>query len=145
MKFLKSIFSVKYNSNLLNMWMFVLRILIGIFILTHGFPKFQTLISGAEIHFADPIGLGVKASFALVVFAEFFCAILLILGLFTRLATIPLIISMAVASFFAHAGDTFADKELSLLYLILFVTFMISGGGKYSLDNLIYSGLLRKK
>ena len=145
MKFLKLIFSVKYNSTALNVSLLILRLFVGIFMLTHGFPKFQTLISGEEIHFADPIGLGVIASYILVVFAEFFCSILLILGIFTRLSTIPLMFSMFVASFISHSGDPFSSKELSLLYMIIFAYIFIMGGGKYSIDNIILGRLSAKK
>ena len=47
------------------------------------------------------------------VFAEFFCAAFIILGLFTRLASIPLVIAMGVAVFFAHKGIHVHATDLS--------------------------------
>ena len=83
----------------------------------------------------DPYGLGVTTSFVLVVFAEFVCSVLVILGLATRLATIPIIITMATAVIIAHANDPFGVKEKPLLFLVCFVFILIIGAGKYSVDN----------
>lgn len=91
-------------------------------------------MSGAS-QFGDPLGLGSELSLALTVFAEFVCAILLILGLATRLATIPLIITMVVAGFIVHGNDPFGKKEMALLYLAVYFVLLITGPGKYSLDN----------
>ncbi|MDR2011339.1 MAG: DoxX family protein [Bacteroidales bacterium] len=145
MKFINLIFSNKINSNVLNLWLLVFRIIVGAFLLTHGFPKFQHLISGEEIHFADPIGLGAKTSFILIVFAEFFCSILIILGAFTRLSTIPVMFGMFVASFITHGGDTFSGKESSLIYMVMFASIFITGAGKYSIDYLVTKNLVRNK
>lgn len=103
----------------------------------HGLGKFNRLFSGEEISFFDPFGIGPAASLALVVFAEFLCSILVALGLFTRLAVIPLIITMVVAVFVRHAGDSFGQIEKGLMYLFVFVALSFSGAGAYSIDALI--------
>lgn len=103
--------------------------------LTHGVPKLMKLFSDAEIKFADPFGFGAVPSLLLAVFAEFFCSILIILGLGTRLATIPLLITMLVAAFHAHANDPFGSKEKPLLFALLYFLFLVFGGGKYSFDQ----------
>ncbi len=132
---MKRLTSISYSQATLNMWSLILRVAIGVMMLTHGFPKFQKLIAGGEIQFADPFGMGTYLSFALVVFAEFFCAILLIFGLFTRLATIPLMITMLVAIFYAHANDPFGKKEMAVLYLISLITIAVIGPGSFSIDG----------
>lgn len=115
----------------------VLRLIAGVGILTHGWPKVQKVIEG-NFQFGDPIGLGPEVSLILAAFAEGICSILLILGLVTRLALIPLIINMAVAFFIVHAGDDFGTKELSLLYLGMFVTLFLTGPGKISADQPLF-------
>lgn len=102
--------------------------------LTHGVPKLLKLFGSEEIAFADPFGLGPGMTLALAVFAEFLCSILILLGLATRLAVIPLIITMASAFFIVHATDAFRNKELSLVYLLIYVVLLITGAGKYALD-----------
>lgn len=111
-----------------------LRVIVSVFMLTHGYGKFLMLVGGDTIQFADPIGVGVTASLALAVFAEFFCSIFLILGLATRLSSIPLLITMIVAGLIVHAADPFMRKELPLLYAIIYTVILIAGPGKFSLD-----------
>lgn len=134
---MKQIFNTQYNPSTANVWLLLLRVMAGTFMLTHGYPKFQTLIAGGEIAFFDFMGLGVTASLFLAVLAEFFCSIFIILGLGTRLAAMPLIITMLVAAFNVHADDPFQKKEFALLYLLIFTTLLVFGGGKYSIDRLI--------
>ena len=70
--------------------------------LSHGYPKFQRLIAG-NLKFGDQLEIGSELFFVLVVFGEFACSILLILGLFSRFASIPLAFTMFVAFSIAHA------------------------------------------
>ncbi|GGF00871.1 putative oxidoreductase [Chishuiella changwenlii] len=114
----------------------LLRIAGGGFMLTHGFGKLQKLINGT-FEFADPIGIGPEMSLALVVLAEIVCAFFILIGLLTRLAAIPLIITMLVAVFIIHDKDSFGNKELGLLYLILSIVIFLVGAGKYSIDRLV--------
>jgi len=121
----------------LDILVLVLRITLAVFMLTHGWPKFLRLLEGGEIQFGDPIGLGPTLSLILTVFAEFFCSILIGIGLGTRLAAIPLIITMAVAAFVAHGGDPFRQKEVALLYLLFYITLLVVGSRKYSIDSFL--------
>ena len=106
--------------------------------LTHGIPKLILLLSGNEIHFLDFLGLGPHISLALAVFAEVACSILIFLGLATRFASIPLIITMLVAIFKAHGADPFNIKELAVAYLVIFFALLIAGGGKFSLQYYLF-------
>lgn len=102
--------------------------------LTHGFPKLQKLVAG-DLQFGDPLGVGQEISLVLAVLAEFVCSILVILGLFTRVAVIPLAVTMAVAFFIVHSADPLQIKELSLVYLTVFVGLFFTGPGRYSIDG----------
>ena len=106
----------------------------GIMAYSHGWGKLQKMLGG-DMSFADPIGVGEEVSLVLTVFAEFVCGILVALGLFTRAALIPLIITMGVAVFIIHADDPFGKQEFGLLYLIPYVTLYLTGPGKLSLDK----------
>ncbi|HET7361778.1 MAG TPA: DoxX family protein [Salinimicrobium sp.] len=127
-----------YPTNLtlpkVDLGLLVFRIAISGMMLTHGIPKLITLFGSGEIAFGDPIGLGSVTSFTLVLIAEFICAILVLVGLGTRLAVIPLIIDMTVAAFFYHLPEGFRTMEIPLLYLIGFGLLFFTGSGKYSLD-----------
>jgi putative oxidoreductase len=87
--------------------------------------------------FMDFMGIGSSLSLTLSIFAEFFCAIFLIAGLFTRLAVIPLIINMGVALILAHNADVFAEGEKATLFLAAFLTILLCGPGKISVDGMI--------
>lgn len=112
----------------------LLRLAAGGLMLTHGFPKLLKLFGNEPISFGDPIGIGVEASLTLTVFAEFVCAVFLVVGLGTRLVLLPLFVTMAVAFFIVHGADPFQQKELSLLYMLLYLVLFLTGPGKYSLD-----------
>jgi putative oxidoreductase len=115
----------------------ILRVALGVFMAgLHGWGKLGMLTDGA-VAFADPIGIGVGASLVLATFAEFACSILLVLGLFTRLACVPLIVTMAVAAFIVHGGDPWGEKELAYIYLAGYLTLLLTGPGKFSVDALI--------
>ena len=86
--------------------------------------------------FGDILGIGAKLSFNLVIFAEFFCALLVLIGLFTRLAVIPIFITMIVAYFVAHANDTFQVKQIAFIHMLLSIVVFILGSGRFSLDYL---------
>lgn len=139
------IFSTAYNRSLADLWLLLLRLGVGGFMLTHGFPKLQKLLEGGEIQFMDFMGLGTTASLALVVFAEAFCSVLLIIGLSTRLASLVLAITMGVAAFMVHGADPFAKKEMALLYLLIYLTLLVFGPGKYALDSLLAGKVSGKK
>lgn len=102
--------------------------------LTHGWPKFYGLISTGKFNFPDPLGLGQEVSLVGAIFAEFFCAILIIIGFKTKLAAVPLAFTMFVAALIIHAEDPFGKQEFPLLYFTGFLALIFLGGGKYSLD-----------
>ena len=134
---MKKIFSTRVSENALAFALLVLRIGAGSLVLMkHGLDKLMHFSQKAG-GFADPFHIGSTASLSLSVFAEFFCAVFIILGLFTRLACIPLLINMAVALFVAHQGDFFGKGELAGLFMVVFFTLLITGPGKASLDRFI--------
>ncbi len=91
------------------------------------------------------MGLGSELSLILTIGSELGCAILLLLGLFTRFAAVPLIFTMLVATFLAHSNDPLADKEMALLYLAGYSCILLLGGGKFSLDDLIFKNIKARK
>ena len=94
----------------------------------HGLGKLERY-SRLMTRFPDPLGIGNEYSLMLVIFAEVICSFFVIIGLFTRLALIPLIITMAVAFFIIHADDPFLKKELSFLFLTGFSALFFAGSG----------------
>ena len=115
----------------------LLRIFIGLLMITHGWGKlsnFEAFAGG----FPDPIGIGSKLSLMLAIGAELFASVFLILGLLTRLSAVPLAFTMGVAFFVVHAADPFQTKELALVYLGAYIYLFLVGPGKYSLDRMLF-------
>lgn len=115
----------------------VLRLGVGATLaLGHGLGKAQSFLAG-RYEFPDPLGVGAAASLGMAAFGEFVCGLLVAVGLFGRLATIPVATTMSVAFFIVHAADPFGKKELALLYLIGAVALLFTGPGRFSFDGLL--------
>ncbi len=70
--------------------------------------------------------------------------IFLILGLFTRIVCILLMIVM-YGVIYTTANGNFLEGEFAFLLLLMFGVFLINGAGKWSLDRLLMAWWRRKK
>ncbi|MEM9016855.1 MAG: DoxX family protein [Verrucomicrobiota bacterium] len=123
------------HDSLSSIGLLIFRVLTGgMMLIAHGWPKLAgfSKMSGG---FPDPLGVGSPLSLTLAVFAEVVCSLAIILGAFTRVAAIPLLITMLVAAFLVHAADPFNKKEFALLYAIPFFVLILTGAGKLSIDG----------
>ena len=130
--------SSKTKETLSNIVLLIIRLGSAALMLTHGWPKAMKLIDGGEIKFSDPFGIGITLSLVLAVFAEVICATLVGIGLKTRLATIPLIITMLTAGFIFHSADPIAVKEKAFLYVMIYLVILLKGAGKFSVDFMVF-------
>jgi putative oxidoreductase len=133
---MKKLLSAKYSAGAVSAAMLVLRLGVGILMMNHGYDKLVHF-SEYQDKFMNFLGMGRTLSLALVVFAEFFCSLFLILGLFTRLAAIPLIITMCVVIFKVNHGNIFGDGETAALYLTGYLVLLLVGPGRVSVDSMI--------
>lgn len=134
---MKKIISTTPNPYFLDLVLLVVRVFIALTMLTHGTPILMKFSADGPLSFGDPLNIGVMPSLILTVFAEFICSIFILFGLFTRLAVIPLIVTMVVAAFVVHKADGFGKQEMALLYLLVYGTLFVCGSGKYSVDRLL--------
>ncbi len=123
----------------------LLRIGAAGLMMSHGWGKVKMFFSGQWGEFADPIGLGKFISLAGTAGSEFFCALLVGLGLLTRAAAAPVVFTMLIAAFVVHADDPFARKELAIVFALVFLVLMFTGGGRFSLDSLLWPALKRRR
>lgn len=133
---MKKLFSIGYSNSAFNVAFFILRVGAAILMIHHGYDKlvhFQQYSPG----FINFMGFGPSVSLSLVIFAEFFCSIFLMLGLFSRLAAIPLIIDVVVAVKKGHKMDVLGDGEHASLFVLIFFTILLLGPGKISIDGMI--------
>ncbi len=120
----------------------VIRVIVGIIFLTHGIQKlFMVGFEGVSEMF---VNMGIPLAFTsavIVSLVEFFGGILLILGLLTRWASIPLLIVMLVAFFAVHLPNGFflpMGFEFVLALMAPLVGFIMAGPGTLSLGEKIW-------
>lgn len=118
----------------------LLRVAIGCLMLVHGIQKAMAF-SQLSSAFPDPIGMGSQLSLISAIGAEVGCSLLLIVGLGTRFAAVPLAFTMLVALFLVHAKDPWQVKELAAVYLSVYASLIFTGGGEFSLDRLLVGQL----
>ncbi len=127
-----------FRQTLISLGLLLLRAgVAGIMLFSHGLGKLMKF-SELSSQFPDPLGVGNFMSLTLAVGAEVACSALVVIGLLTRLATIPLIITMCVAAFIIHANDPWQKQEFPILFLIAFVALLFTGPGRFSLDAKLF-------
>lgn len=144
------------KSHLNSLGLLILRLGFGGYMITHGWPKFQMLMRREFDQFPDPLGIGNTMSLIGAAGAEFVCALLVVVGLITRIACLPLVFSMGVAAFVVHSADPWtmgegarlymegeaerwSSKEPALLFMTAFLALALTGPGRISIDHLIFS------
>ena len=133
--FMKRLITTHYSAGAFNTATLLLRLVFGILMMSHGYDKLVHF-AAYKSHFMDFMGLGSTTSLLLVIFAEFFCALFIVIGLFTRLAAIPIIIVMVVALFMVNNHDFFGKGEMAALYLGAYLALLLVGPGKVSVDGM---------
>ena len=134
---LKKSFRVMALPPYVNFAIAVLRIGVGVLMIPHGYSKLSRVLD-SNYAFGDPIGIGEVPSLFLTIFAELFCSVLVLVGLFTRPALAVLIFTMGVAVFLVNLSKGLSGMEKGLLFLIPYISLFILGPGKYSLDYYIF-------
>ncbi|MHA4810024.1 DoxX family protein [Flavitalea flava] len=134
---MKKFLSTGYAESGFNLATLFLRLTFGLLLcIDHGFPKLMHF-SNQQAIFFDPFHIGHRWSLILVLFAEIFCALLLVLGLFTRVAALVLVINLAVAAILFHKGQSITEHEPALLYLAGFFSILLLGPGRISVDGMM--------
>lgn len=132
---MKKLLSIHYSPLAFNAAMLVLRIAMGALMMAHGYQKLVGF-SSMKSDFYNLLGMGSTLSLALCIFAEFFCALFVMIGLFTRIVTLPLIISTSIALFDVHAMDFFNTGEKASLFLSGYIVLLLLGPGRASVDGI---------
>jgi putative oxidoreductase len=136
---MKKFFSTAYSEGAFNVAMLALRVTFGLILcFYYGLDKLKNF-GHLQYVFPNPIHLGHRISLALVIFAELVCSLLVALGLFTRFAALVLVISMAIAEYWAFHGHVgFMNgmpHEQAYLYLVAFFAILCVGPGRISVDG----------
>lgn len=139
----KFLFPTKPYNTAISTILLIVRIIFGVLLMNHGIEKWANYQELSSV-FPDPLGIGSPISLGLAIFGEMACSIAFILGLFYRLAMIPMIFTMAMAFFVIHGSDPFAVRELAFVYLVVFVLMFVIGPGKFAIDHWMSKVMLPK-
>jgi putative oxidoreductase len=124
-----------------NAVLLVLRAVVGInMACLHGWDKLYHF--GAKSgNFADPLGMGHKYSLMLQVASEFIGGILLAAGLLGRLGAVLVSFAVTLTLFSTLRASPWPERELWALYFAASLTVLTLGGGRFSLDTVVWKKL----
>ncbi|HEY4935648.1 MAG TPA: DoxX family protein [Puia sp.] len=134
---MRKLLSTSYSSGAFNFALLVQRVVTGLLLLIgHGLPKISnfSILSGS---FYDPLRIGHRGSLILVILAELFCSMLLVLGLFTRIVAFVIVLELSIVVFIFHQGQPLKNVELGSIFLTSAFTIMIVGPGRVSVDGMM--------
>jgi putative oxidoreductase len=118
----------------------LLRIVAGLLLIPHGLPKVGLIGSGGiagAAQFLEKVGYYPGMFWAAVLIVlELVGGVLFAVGLFTRLIAFLLVIEF-INILYVQSPRGWSAMEYPLLWLIVFLYFMIRGGGPYSVDRKI--------
>lgn len=139
---LKCFLTAPQHSNGVSVTLFLLRVIMGIAFMHHGWGKIQNPFAWMPAEAPVPAVLQFLAALA-----EFGGGIALIVGLLTRIASFGLACTMAVATLmhavmmkdpFVATGPGQSSFELPFIYLAISLLLMTTGPGKYSIDAKVF-------
>ena len=134
---MRKILSTAYTDAAFNFALLVQRVVTGLLLLIgHGLPKISNF-SDLSSSFYDPLRIGHRNSLVLVILAELFCSMLMVLGLFTRIVAFVIVIELSIAVFWYHHGQPLKNVELASIFLTSVFTIMIVGPGRVSVDGMM--------
>lgn len=132
----------KTSTGSLHFAMFIIRAGFGVMFMIHGYPKITGGIDtwtwlGENMSI---IGLSFAPAFwgFMAALAEFVGGLLLIIGVLTRPVAAMMLFTMLIATFMhIQAGDPINTIMHPLKGLVVFAGLLLSGAGKYSVDNML--------
>jgi putative oxidoreductase len=123
------------GNNLNNFALLFFRIAISVeLIIAHGLKKIGIGVAIAET-VPNPLGLPEALNQAFAIGANIGMPLFIVLGLFTRIAVLPILAITLTGYFVVHFNDPILVKDIPFMYCVSFLFIAITGAGKYSLDN----------
>lgn len=133
-KIIAKVTSIYPSADSFHSSLFVFRVLISLeLMIAHGLKKIG---AGAE-QVPNPLYLPAAFNQLIAVSANLFFPVLIIMGLFTRLATLPILAVTLTGYFIVHWNDSPLGKDMPFMYSVSFLLLLVLGPGKYSADYLI--------
>ncbi|MFJ5298040.1 DoxX family protein [Pseudomonas sp. NPDC088368] len=131
-----------FNDRALDLGLLFLRGSGALFLLfVHGLPKLLDYKAQLTL-IEDPFHLGGVLTLSLAIFAEVLCPLLILAGVLTRLACLPILFLLLVALVVVHSDWSVEQGQFGWLLIIIFTSVLIAGPGRLAL-NLRLPGALR--
>lgn len=139
-KIIKLIISSDLGSPLYNFAILFFRVAVATeLIVVHGLKKIGIGVAVAEV-IPNPLGFPEDFNNFVAIAANVYLPVLVVLGLFTRLAALPALAVTATGYFIMHGHDSLIERDIPFMFSVALLTIVMLGGGKYSID-----GYLTKK
>ena len=124
------------SSTSTDLGLLVLRIFLGVnLFLHHGLEKI-THFSQMAGHFPDPIHIGSHWSLIYALISDAICSVLVFFGLGTRVAAFIVFVNIGVVFSLVQRYPIWTGRgEILLLYIGGFLALVLTGAGRYSLDQ----------
>lgn len=117
----------------------LIRLAVGLVMVIHGLGKLFGVGPAAMsisqfTGFLDTLGLPAASVLAwIVAVVELGGGVLILLGVFTRLAALIIAIDMVVATVLVHLPEGYSDSELTIVLCLAALSLVVSGAGKLAL------------
>lgn len=122
------------NSDIANLY---LRLFIGGVVLLHNIGKMQTyneiIDTFPSLLFDSP-----TLTFAVFTIAEVAFAMMIMCGLWIRFASFLMALGMFLSIFVVVPTSGMTAGTLQFIYMGIYIFFVIAGGGRYSLDTVLW-------
>lgn len=131
------------GSDLNNIALLLFRVLLATELFrVHGLKKFR-LENGQREHVPNPLHLPEKLNAAVATLSDTLAPFLVMLGIGTRLAVLPVIGVTAIGYFVVHRKDNAEVRDVPYMYTLSFLLLLFVGAGTYSLDHYLYNLLIK--
>lgn len=133
--------------HLTNLGLLLIRLMLGVVFIYHGQGK---LFGGLEgfAGYLDQMGIPLpQVSALLAALSEFVGGLILIAGVFFRIALWPLVVTMLVAAFGAHGGKFSVQDggmEFALTLAVMVAGVALIGPGDWSLGRFLPAGKVNR-
>lgn len=107
----------------------------------HGLPKLLDFTAQLAL-IEDPFHMGATVTLSMAIFAEVLCPLLILVGVLTRLACLPILFLLLVALVVVHPDWTVEQGQFGWLLTLIFTSVLIAGPGRLAL-NVRFPGALR--
>lgn len=136
-KLIQIITNTNLEGELIHVALFIFRIALSLeLIIAHGLKKLGVGVAEAE-QIPNPLNLPEAFNNLFADAANLVFPVFVIIGLFTRVAVLPILAVTLTGYFILHWNDALLIKDTPFMYSLCYLFLLFVGSGKYSIDNYV--------